>query len=747
MKTWVKKAWSVMATLCLMTGMLPVMALAADDTSVSSAEPTVNLALNKTVECSSWTEDNRENGAHNAEKAVDGKTASDDKDSRWASSSTDNQWITVDLGKSCYITKVVLQWETARAATYRLQVSDDNSKWNDIYAYDNTDSADTANTNGSIDTITTFDTETTGRYIRMYGETRTTNYGFSIYEFEVYGWENVALNKTATANSQDNDQHPFQYATDGDISTRWASKSNDNEWVYVDLGQSYSVKAISLKWEAAYALAYKLQVSNDPTNANSWMDIYDTTDGKGGNELIDVFSSPMTGRYIRMQGVDRATNYGYSLYEFEIYGQPSLTHGKEAVASYEEPNTTHTASQAFDSDSSKDSRWSSNKAPTNDQWIYVDLKGIYSLTSVVLKWEAAYATKYKLQVSNDAKVWTDIYTTDAGTGGNEYLSVSGTGRYLRMLGVTPSGTYGYSLYEFEAYGTLVAELDELAVSFKGKFDQEIYTTTVNSGDELATLLETVKAPDLGGYTFCGWSESDAELLFDTYKNQETAYPITAVYSVGDKAGERKQYTVTVGSNILSTNCTITDASAIENIYFDHRVELTVVDECAGQVAYWVLDNQPMAYEQDAFTFYVTGTNTVSVVLKKDAGDYEKTASVNIQQYATSVTELDGVYTYTLSVIAQTYVPTGTATEFGVYYTASTDELQKIKDADSSAKYLQAKSSKSGNDQQYMTHLLGVKAGKTRYAMAYAVIGKTTVYSTTVLEFTTNTDGTVTVTTL
>ncbi len=106
-----------------------------------------------------------------------------------------------------------------------------------------------------------------------------------------------------------------EYAVDGDISTRWASaEGSDPEWIYVDLGIEASVDSIVLHWETAYGKEYELQVSND---ANTWTTIYSTTDGKGGVEELSVSGN---GRYVRMFGIARGTQWGYSLWEFKIYG-------------------------------------------------------------------------------------------------------------------------------------------------------------------------------------------------------------------------------------------------------------------------------------------------------------------------------------------------------------------------------------------------------------------------------------------
>jgi Malectin domain/F5/8 type C domain/Glycosyl hydrolases family 2, TIM barrel domain len=128
---------------------------------------------------------------------------------------------------------------------------------------------------------------------------------------------NVALNKTTTASSYQatGDGAPFlpSNATDGNISTRWASDWSDPQWLEVDLGQTTTINHIQLIWESAYASAYQIQVSNDNS---TWTNIYSTTTGQGG---VDDFNVSGSGRYVRMNGTQRGTTYGYSIYEFGVY--------------------------------------------------------------------------------------------------------------------------------------------------------------------------------------------------------------------------------------------------------------------------------------------------------------------------------------------------------------------------------------------------------------------------------------------
>ena len=103
-------------------------------------------------------------------------------------------------------------------------------------------------------------------------------------------------------------------AVDGNLTTRWSSAWSDPQWLEVDLGAVYHIHSVVLYWENAYATAFQLQVSD---NGSTWSDLSPTISGYAGEQTIPVSGS---GRYVRMYGTKRATSYGYSLWEFQVFG-------------------------------------------------------------------------------------------------------------------------------------------------------------------------------------------------------------------------------------------------------------------------------------------------------------------------------------------------------------------------------------------------------------------------------------------
>jgi hypothetical protein len=121
--------------------------------------------------------------------------------------------------------------------------------------------------------------------------------------------------RPVTASSSESATYAPGNVTDGNTATRWSSLFADPQWVSVDLGQTRSVSRVRLNWEAAFGRAYRIEVS---TNASTWNSVYSTTTGDGGTD--DLGFTATDARYVRVHATARATAWGYSLWEMEVYG-------------------------------------------------------------------------------------------------------------------------------------------------------------------------------------------------------------------------------------------------------------------------------------------------------------------------------------------------------------------------------------------------------------------------------------------
>ncbi|MEZ0111570.1 hypothetical protein ABH920_005588 [Catenulispora sp. EB89] len=356
------------------------------------------------------------------------------------------------------------------------------------------------------------------------------------------GTTNLALNAPATASSLENATLPASNAVDGNTGTRWSSQFSDPQWLQVDLGSVQNICQVSIQWETASAKAYQIQVSND---ASTWSSIYSTTTGPGGTETLNVSGS---GRYIRMYGTARNTAYGYSIWEFQVFGAGGGTCGttdaalnRPATASSLE-NATLPASNAVDGNLG--TRWSSQFS--DPQWLQVDLGSTRSICGVQLAWETASAKAYQIQTSNDGSTWTSVYSTTTGPGGTENLTVSGSGRYIRMYGTARNTAYGYSLWEFSVFTTGGSTGNTVTVNNPGNQSTAASTAVnlqIQATDSASGQTLTYGATGLPA----GLSISSSGLITGTPTATGTS-TVTVTATDGTGASGSTSFTWTVGSS-------------------------------------------------------------------------------------------------------------------------------------------------------------------------------------------------------
>lgn len=401
--------------------------------------------------------------------AVDNKA-----NTSWISTGVDDQWIYVELKGTYKISNMHLDWGDDYATNYEIQISDDAKTWQTIKTI-------TDGQGGQEDVLDLGDHE--AKYVRL-KLNESSGSAYQLVQWSIYGdlveaenLQNIALNKTATASSVYNNVYEASRAIDGSFEnnggndqSRWVSNRNsDDEYIQIDLQASYDLTGVKLYWEGNGAKQYQILVSDD---GSQWQEVHLEENGQPGIDYIE-FADTVTGRYVKMQGIECASKYGYSLWEFEVYGtlheepiepEENIALNKTSYASSEftdpnDGNKTYESSLAFDGKGTnetvdgKQSRWVSNRE-SNDEWIYVDLNDVYNISKVVLNWEGNGAKEYKIQVSNDGEEWIDISHVSDGDGGiDEFSYEDVTARYVRMLGIEVGSKYGYSLWEFEVYGT------------------------------------------------------------------------------------------------------------------------------------------------------------------------------------------------------------------------------------------------------------------------------------------------------
>jgi len=204
---------------------------------------------------------------------------------------------------------------------------------------------------------------------------------------------NLAFGKNTFSSSNTEDVGKPSNVTDGNPGSRWSSANVDNEWMAIDLGSVTEFNAVELDWEAAYAKAYKIQVSNDSV---SWKEIYSSDKGEGGMDNISL--EPVKARYVKVTGLKRAIEWGFSLFEFKVFNEKKADKNKDVLS-----NVHFVQLTLKDSDGkliSDNFYWRGNK--------YLDYTGLNALPEVKL----TVSTK---SVRKDGKYFIDAKIENPGS--------------------------------------------------------------------------------------------------------------------------------------------------------------------------------------------------------------------------------------------------------------------------------------------------------------------------------------------
>ena len=256
-----------------------------------------------------------------------------------------------------------------------------------------------------------------------------------------------ALGRPATASSVQNATLGAGQAVDGSSTSRWSSGFSDGQSLQVDLGSVRPVNKVSINWEAAYAPRYWVMTSEDGTTYSLAAEVTITKAGWKTTAFLQ-----RQARYVKVEGVNRATVYGISFWDLRVGGPAESgtekAAGRPTTASSTERSGLESAKAV---DGSATSRWSSNF--TNNQWWRVDLGSIRQVDRVSINWEAAYASRYKILTSTDGMAYTlaaDVSITKAGVQTTTFASRNA--RYVKIEGVTRATVYGISFWDVQVFG-------------------------------------------------------------------------------------------------------------------------------------------------------------------------------------------------------------------------------------------------------------------------------------------------------
>lgn len=238
---------------------------------------------------------------------------------------------------------------------------------------------------------------------------------------------NVALNKPATSSSTDGFLLPSR-AFDGSVAkgatakddSRWSSAHGmDQQYLMVDIGSPHDIKCLSINWETAAATNYNIEVSD--TANGTFKKIAEVTNGVPGIKIIDNVSNA-SGRFVKLNGVTRSTIYGFSVWEFGVFGTPKVSTDPNVDSTAPTGPTTITgASISYNG-------WVGGCSPSTG-------------CKITLSWPNATDT------GGSGFSHYDVYN------GSQKINTSPvtTNQWIHT-GVTGGGTYSYKVFSFDKAG-------------------------------------------------------------------------------------------------------------------------------------------------------------------------------------------------------------------------------------------------------------------------------------------------------
>ncbi|WP_027345831.1 GH92 family glycosyl hydrolase [Hamadaea tsunoensis] len=280
-----------------------------------------NLALNKTVTGSTSC-----NATESAAKAVDGQLG---VNSKWCSTVSGTKTLQVDLGSAQNVGAFVVKnaglggeqtgWNTG---AYTISTSTDAATWTQRASVSGNKASRVLSTISGV----------SARYVKLDITTPANdgNGAARIDEFEVYapatGAVNLALNKTATADSSCNANEAAAKANNGSWtggnSDKWCS-AGTSKWWQVDLGSAQTVSSFTIRHAEAGGESaswntkdFNIQTSTDGT---TWTTVVTVTGNTAGTTTHPI--TPRSARYVRLNVVTptQTTDAAARIYEVEVY--------------------------------------------------------------------------------------------------------------------------------------------------------------------------------------------------------------------------------------------------------------------------------------------------------------------------------------------------------------------------------------------------------------------------------------------
>ena len=161
------------------------------------------------------------------------------------------------------------------------------------------------------------------------------------------------------------------------------------------------------------------------------------------------------------------------------------------------------------------STWMS--ASAEQEWIYVDLGSRSTFDNIKLHW-INKASEGKIQISDDAKAWSDIASLPGGDSLLDEVTCKGKARYVRVLMQKPANGKNYLLSEVEIMGRggLVPQPKAQPAAEGSRYALEGGNWTLQRASEVSATGEAISKPE---YDAADWIVATVPgTVLTSYKN-------------------------------------------------------------------------------------------------------------------------------------------------------------------------------------------------------------------------------------